>query len=424
MQKGGKEKDMLLEFSCANHKSIREEIVFSALAGSDTTYEEKTQQFEGHRILKSAVIYGANGSGKSNFIDAVNFVKMLVINSINYQPGQGMRQLPHKLEGFEKESVYRIQFVTKNARYVFGFSLKNMLVTEEYLYFFPNGRQAKIFERDDKDFTTGSKFRGKLSTCKDVLKPNRLLLSCAANFSSVKEIEDAYKFFSDEMVIYSSNNQDNWMQYSLYQINTNEEVKQSVIRFMQNLGIGLRDIEVTIDQKKVEADELPPFLDSKFKNIILQGNVDSITAKVIYDGFEIDLMQEESTGVKKLFSLFCPLLDIIMNGKVLLCDELEAAKHESLVFELVRLFMEWESDNFPQIFFTTHETGLLNMDLFRRDQIWFTEMRLEDRSTELYSLAEIKNIRKDENFGKGYISGKYGGIPMLNVDFANIVSKM
>ena len=189
MQKGGKEKDMLLEFSCVNHKSIREEIVFSALAGSDTTYEEKTQQFEGHRILKSAVIYGANGSGKSNFIDAVNFVKMLVINSINYQPGQGMRQLPHKLEGFEKESVYRIQFVTKNARYVFGFSLKNMLVTEEYLYFFPNGRQAKIFERDDKDFTTGSKFRGKLSTCKDVLKPNRLLLSCAANFSSVKEIE-------------------------------------------------------------------------------------------------------------------------------------------------------------------------------------------------------------------------------------------
>lgn len=415
---------MLLEFSCVNHKSIREEIVFSALAGSDTTYEEKTQQFEGHRILKSAVIYGANGSGKSNFIDAVNFVKMLVINSINYQPGQGMRQLPHKLEGFEKESVYRIQFVTKNARYVFGFSLKNMLVTEEYLYFFPNGRRAKIFERDDKDFTTGSKFRGKLSTCKDVLKPNRLLLSCAANFSSVKEIEDAYKFFSDELVIYSSNNQDNWMQYSLYQINTNEEVKQSVIRFMQNLGIGLRDIEVTIDQKKVEADELPPFLDSKFKNIILQGNVDSITVKVIYDGFEIDLMQEESTGVKKLFSLFCPLLDIIMNGKVLLCDELEAGLHESLVFELVRLFMEWESDNFPQIFFTTHETGLLNMDLFRRDQIWFTEMRLEDRSTELYSLAEIKNIRKDENFGKGYISGKYGGIPMLNVDFANIVSKM
>lgn len=415
---------MLLEFSCTNHKSIREEILFSALAGSDTTYEEKTKEFEGHRVLKSAVIYGANGSGKSNFIDAISFVKMLVMNSINHQPGQGIRQVPHKLDGFKKESVYRIQFVTKNIRYVFGFSLKNMLVTEEYLYFFPNGRQAKIFERKDEKFTTGSKFRGKLSTCKDVLKPNRLLLSCAANFSSVTEIEDAYKFFCDELVIYGSNNQDNWMQYSLYQMNVNNKVKQAVIAFMQNLGLGLKDIEVTIDQQKMEADELPPFLSAEFKNIILQGNVDSITAKVIYDGFETDLMQEESTGVKKLFGLLCPLLDIIVNGKVLLCDELEAGLHEALVFGLIRLFMDLKSDNFPQIFFTTHETGLLNLDLFRRDQIWFTELKKEDRSTELYSLAEIRNIRKDDNFGKGYISGRYGAIPMLNIDFANVVSKM
>lgn len=415
---------MLLEFSCANHKSIREEILFSALAGSDTTYEEKTQEFEGHRILKSAVIYGANGSGKSNFVDAISFVKTLVMNSINHQPGQGIRQTPHKLEGYEKESIYRIQFVTRATRYVYGFSLKNMLVEEEYLYFFPNGRQAKIFERDGENFTTGSKFRGKLSTCKDVLKPNRLLLSCAANFSSVVEVELAYKFFCDELVIYRSKNQDNWMQYSLYQMNTNENVKQAVITFMQNLGIGLKDIEVTIDQKKMEEDQLPAFLSAEFKNVILQGKVDSITAKVIYDGFETDLMQEESTGVKKLFGLLCPLLDIIVNGKVLLCDELEAGLHEALVFGLIKLFINFNSDNFPQIFFTTHETGLLNLDLFRRDQIWFTEMKAEDRSTELYSLAEIKNIRKDDNFGRGYISGRYGAIPMLNIDFANIVSKM
>ena len=250
------------------------------------------------------------------------------------------------------------------------------------------------------------------------------MLSCAANFSSVIEIEHAYKFFSDELVIYGSNNQDNWMQYSLYQMNTNDRVKQAVIAFMQNLGLGLKDIEVTIDQQKMEADKLPPFLSAEFKNIILQGSVDSISAKVIYDGFETDLMQEESTGVKKLFGLLCPLLDIIVNGKVLLCDELEAGLHESLVFGLIRLFMDLKTDNFPQIFFTTHETGLLNLDLFRRDQIWFTELKIDDRSTELYSLAEIRNIRKDDNFGKGYISGRYGAIPMLNIDFANIVSRM
>lgn len=415
---------MLLEFSCKNHKSIRDEVLFSMLASSDTTYEDKMKTFEGNRILKSAVIYGANGSGKSNFIDAVGFVKTLVISSINNQPGVGIRQCPHKLDGFEKESTYRIQFVTHNIRYVFGFSLKNMLVSEEYLYFFPNGRQAKIFERIGDHFSVGSKFRGKLSTCKDVLKPNRLLLSCAANFSSVIEIEHAYHFFSEELVIYTSKNQDNWMQYSLYQMNNNANVKNAVISFMQNLGIGLKDIEVTIDSKKMGADKLPPFLSAEFKNMILQGHVDSITAKVIYDGFETDLIQEESTGVKKLFGLLCPLIDIIVNGKVLLCDELEAGLHEALVYGLIQLFMNLKGNSFPQIIFTTHETGILNLDLFRRDQIWFSELKNEDRSTELYSLAEIRNIRKDDNFTKGYISGRYGAIPMLNIDFANIISKM
>ena len=88
------------------------------------------------------------------------------------------------------------------------------------------------------------------------------------------------------------------------------------------------------------------------------------------------------------------------------------------------MFMTTDSgDKFPQLFFTTHDTGLLNLDMFRRDQIWFTELK-EDRSTDLYSLAEIQNVRKDENIGKGYINGKYGAIPMLNLNFANIMSNM
>ena len=134
-------------------------------------------------------------------------------------------------------------------------------------------------------------------------------------------------------------------------------------------------------------------------------------------------MTEESTGVKKLFSMLCPLLDIIVNGKVLICDELESGLHESLVYGLVKFFVNIDTDKSPQLIFTTHETGLLNFDLFRRDQIWFSEMKSTDRSTDLYSLAEIRNVRKEEKFGKGYISGKYGAIPMLNLDFAKIISE-
>ena len=135
---------MLLEFSCSNHKSIGDKIVFSLIAGSDTFREEKTFEFGKYKVLPSAVIYGANGSGKSNFIDAISFVKNLVINSINHQPGQGIRQIPHKMNSLEKESEYQIHFIVKGVMYVFGFSLKNLLVTEEYLYYFPKGKQAKI----------------------------------------------------------------------------------------------------------------------------------------------------------------------------------------------------------------------------------------------------------------------------------------
>ncbi len=143
-----------------------------------------------------------------------------------------------------------------------------------------------------------------------------------------------------------------------------------------------------------------------------------------YKSFETDLFHEESSGIKKLFAMLSPLVDIMVNGKVLICDELESSLHESLVYGLVKLFMDTKSDKFSQLLFSTHDTGLLNLDLFRRDQIWFTELRNNDRSTDLYSLAEIRNVRKEENFEKGYIDGKYGSIPMLNLDFANIVSKM
>ncbi|MBS7224157.1 MAG: ATP-binding protein [Clostridiaceae bacterium] len=413
---------MLLEFRCSNHKSIRAEVLFSAIAGSDKTHAENIEKVADVEVLKSAVIYGANGSGKSNFIDAIAFVRGLVINSIHHQPGQGIWQVPHKLSGHDQESTYKIQFIVDNIRYAFGFSLKNMLVTEEYLYYFPNGRQTKIFERVGEKYTAGRSFLNKFNTCKDVLKPNRLMLSCAANFSSVEEVTAAYRFFNDELIIYSSVNQDNWMNYSLHQINVNEQIKAIVLKLLDALGTGIKDIHVDIKKEDLDVANLPPFLSDEFKKILLQEKIDAISAKVLYEGFETDLISEESTGIKKLFGILCPFIDIMVNGKVLVCDELESNLHESLLFGLVKQFVNTRGSKPAQLIFTTHETGLLNLDLFRRDQIWFTEIKTEDRSTDLFSLTEIKNVRKDENFGKGYIAGKYGAIPMLNLNFASIIS--
>lgn len=413
---------MLLEFRCSNHRSIRDEVLFSTIAGTDKTHPENIEKVAEVEVLKSSVIYGANGSGKSNFIDAISFVKNLVSNSINHQPGQGILQMPHKLDGYERKSDYKIQFIVDGIRYAFGFSLKNMLVVEEYLYYFPHGRQTKIFERTSKDYSAGRNFRNRFNSCKDVLKPNRLMLSCAANFSSVDEVTAAYRFFNDELVIYSSVNQDNWMNYSLHQINANKQTKAIVLKFLDALGTGIKDIHVDIKKEDLDVSHLPPFLSDEFKRILLQEKINAISAKVLYEGFETDLISEESTGIKKLFGLLCPFIDIMVNGKVLVCDELESNLHESLLFGLVKQFVNARGNKPAQLIFTTHETGLLNLDLFRRDQIWFTEIKSADRSTDLFSLTEIKNVRKDENFGKGYIAGKYGAIPMLNLDFANIIS--
>lgn len=415
---------MLLEFSCKNHKSIKNEVLFSLLASKDTFNDEYLYDYKDLKILKSSVVYGANGSGKSNFIDAIYFMKLLVSNSINLQPGMGIPYTPHKLNGTGSESFYSVQFVKNGIRYAYGFSVEQMLVKEEYLYYFPNGRQAKIFDRTGMTFEEGSKFKGKFNSCKDVLKPNRLMISCAANFTNIVEIEDAFRFFSEDLVIYTNANQENWMQYSLYQFNSNPEIKNLALSFMRDIGVDIQDIKINIEESAFPQSELPEFLSDEYKNKLRMTPLQKITASVVYPGFETDLCTEESTGIQKLFAFLCPFLDIISKGKILICDELETSLHESLLYTLLKTFLSLEGKEQPQIIFTTHDTSLLSLDLFRRDQIWFTELNSLNRSTELYSLAEIKSVRKDENYGKGYISGRYGAIPMLNENLAELLKNI
>lgn len=415
---------MLLEFRCKNHKSIKDEVLFSLLASKDTFNSEYLYDYKDLKILKSSVVYGANGSGKSNFIDAIFFMKSLVSNSINLQPGMGIPYTPHKLNGVGSESFYSVQFIKNGVRFAYGFSIEQMLVKEEYLYYFPNGRQAKIFDRTGMTYEEGSKFKGRFNSCKDVLKPNRLMISCAANFTNITEIEDAFRFFSEDLVIYTNANQENWMQYSLYQFNSNPEIKSLALSFMRDIGVDIQDIKINIEESVFPQSELPEFLSDEYKNKLRMTPLQKITASVVYPSFETDLFTEESTGIQKLFAFLCPFLDIISKGKILICDELETSLHESLLYTLLKTFLSLNGKEQSQIIFTTHDTSLLSLDLFRRDQIWFTELNSSNRSTELYSLAEIKNTRKDENYGKGYISGRYGAIPMLNENLADLLKNI
>ena len=384
---------MLLECHCSNHKSIKEKVTFSMIAGSDTTSEEFLKTYGNLRVLRSAIIYGANGSGKSNFISALSFMRDLVSNSMRYQPGQQIIQMGHKLCSEKVPSKYEIQFVRNEVRYAYGFSIRGNAILDEYLYYFPKGRQVKIFERVGLEIKAGDRYKSLFDLSISVLKENRLFLSCAANYSSRKEIEEAFLFFNTDLVIYNSEKKD-WIEYSIQLMQNNKAMKKKFMNILQALGTGIQEIHLS-DQSKSKADA---------------------NAKVVYDRFEVDLMTEESAGIKRLFQMICPMLDILDTGKVLICDELENSLHESVISQVVQMFQTYAKEPFAQLIFTTHDTSLLDTDLFRRDQVWFTQLN-QERATDLYSLVEIRNVRKTENLEKGYVSGKYGAIPMLNKQF-------
>lgn len=414
---------MLLEFSCSNHKSFKDKIVFSTVAGKDNTFEDRLMKCGKYRVSKISAIYGANGSGKSNFIDAIQFMKLLVINSINHQPGDEIRQQPHKLLSFDVPSEYSVQFVVNGIIYAYGFALQNKLVVDEYLFYFPNGRQKKIFERTADDYIPGDSFKNKFDSCKDVIKPNRLFLSCAANFSAVQEIEAVFNFFKEELVIYRGFGLDNWRQYSLNRIHDDSRVKAAVLTFLKSLDTGINDIVVDIQETNMSVDEIDPYMPKELKALLANHPISKIDTFIHYDKFSVRI-EEESTGIQKLIEFLCPLIDILVKGKVLLCDEMETSFHESVFENLIDIINLLKTENKSQIIFTTHDTNILDLNIFRRDQIWFTELKKESRSTDMYSLVEMKSVRKDENIAKGYISGKYGAIPMLNKDMASFIDKL
>ena len=409
---------MILEFSSSNYKSIKNDITLSMMSTKDKEHSEILLEYGNRNVLPIISIYGANGSGKTNIINSLAYFKFIVCNSNNFQPGDRIPFFPHKLKK-DFNSEFRIQIVVDKIRYAYGFSVNNQEIEKEYLYHFKNNKQAKIFERMKDDFYFGKEYTKDLKEVKDKMnKNNKLFLSIVANWINNEDIIRVFRYIKENIVINSNIQNEEWLEYTLKNIKESDKYKETFILFLRSLDINITDINVDIKNIKMNYEDLPADMPEELKMLISNSEGVKRDVKLRYDDLEIDL-NEDSRGINKLFEI-SGQLDILDKGKVLVYDELETSLHPIIVKHIVKLFKNKDiNKNNAQLIFTTHDTNLLDLDLLRRDQIWLTERNQESKSTEIYSLSDLKNIRSDENIENGYIRGKYGAIPFITNNLNN-----
>ena len=387
---------MLLEFSCSNFKSIKEKVTFSAIATDNIKNEKYLKKFDDFRVLHTSVIYGPNGAGKSNIFKGIGFMRDLVIKSRENRPGEVLKQPTHKM-AHDKKSEFNMQFIINNIRYAYEFVLKDNLVDEEYLYYFEDKNAMNVFEREEEEVCLGEKFEENkvlLEIIENEIEDNKLLLSCIGDKSDIFEINNAFLFFKEYLVIQNSDRTTERKNCIKVMIE-NEKMRELIISVFREFDSDIRDIKIESSGEN---------LDDK-----------DIRIKFVYDEFVTDLYEEESTGINKLFDLVLPIVESFINGKVMIVDEIELNLHRNIAYKIISLFNTHLPNNSAQLIFTSHDISLLSLNLFRNDQIWFAQLG-KDRATELYSLVEIKNIRADENIAKGYIMGRYGAVPSFKND--------
>ncbi len=417
---------MLIEFRIQNFRSLRDEQVLSLVAAKDNSLNETNTLAIGlkaiPRVLPSAVLYGANAHGKSNVIKALQYMRGVVLESATViQPGQTYAIQTFRLDPVsEKEpTTFEITFVLNNVRYQYGFSMTPKRIVNEYLLVYKAFKPQKWFERiydADKDrdiYDFGTGLKGPKTLWERATRPNALFLSMAVQLNS-ESLVPIFNWFAQHLVIFNERSPLS-MPGSIQLLKQSEQItfKKKICDFLLAADISISDFEVVTDKvagHKVHFDLIAGKTDVRNEEIEenrLRFTHSTSQGKAIFD------FEDESSGTRTLVLLAAPLLDILDRGLTLVIDELDTSLHTLLVRELIRQFHRPEiNTQGAQLIFTTHDTSLLDVpDLFRRDQIWFVE-KDNDQASTLVALAEF-SPRKNEVLGKGYLIGRYGGIPFL-----------
>lgn len=414
---------MLVEFRVKNFRSLRDEQVLSLVASTDKTLLDTHALGTGLKVaphlLKSAVVYGANASGKSNLIKALQYMQGVVQESASLQPGQTFDRLqPFKLDAASdsQPTEFEVTFILDSVRYQYGFAMNSKRIVSEHLLVYKAFKPQRWFERhfdpesgkDQYDFGAGLK--GAKNLWEGATRPNALFLSMAVQLNS-DALRPVFDWFANRLVIF--NEQSPLSPQFSVQMLKHEAQRKAICEFLRAADVSIADIEVATKQAMVHTINFD-LATGKREETAGEQSVDEIKFHHVTEhGKAVFDLADESGGTRNLLFLTGPILDILNRGLTLVVDELDTSLHTLLVQALVRLFHRTEvNTGGAQLIFTTHDTSLLDAyGLFRRDQIWFVEKRM-DQSSSLYPLLEF-SPRKKEALERGYLQGRYGALPFL-----------
>lgn len=419
---------MLIEFTVGNFRSFKEPVTFSMVAAKVNARDPQVDIDNTFRVeedltlLTSGAIYGANASGKSNLIKALGFMRNMVLSSSKEsQADDPINTVPFRLDTQTEQnpSFFEIVFRQEGIPYRYGFEVNTEKVKTEWLFYSPNGKEAKLFIREDSEITPSRTFKGG-RTLKSLTRSNALFLSVAAQFNN--EIASKVLGCFKSINVISGLDDSAYGGFTAGVFAEDASYRTNIIDLIRGSDVGINNVVVektNIHEPGVLPKDMPQELkDYLLKQVKDEGqfvNFRSSHYKHCENGvveeilFDID---EESEGTRKLFFLSGPIINTLREGKVLVIDEIEARLHTLLTRKLISLFnSEKTNPKHAQLIFATHDTNLLSNKLFRRDQLWFVE-KDEGGASHLYSLAELK-VRNDASFEGDYMQGKYGAIPIL-----------
>jgi len=407
---------MIIEISIENFLSVKEKIVFSLASSSSRKLPQNLMELSGkERLLKSAVVYGANASGKSNLIKAVFFMWNLVKTSHAFNVDAKIPRIPFKLDKdcLTRPSKFEIIFIHNGIKYKYGFACDNEKVIDEYLFHWPKGKEATIFNRSDSRTFTFTEDKPQQNLIKKQMNDNVLYLSRATQLGYEKT-KAAYEFMVNNIVI---NYSPNWAGFTVRKIYENQDFGDKVIDILQKADFGgITDLKVDKQKRKVVGAEFKIERGNATVNPMKQKEEDSYDIRFIHEtgkGESVEFsINEESAGTRKTLSMLGPIFEILETGRVAFIDELESSLHPSITRFLVMLFNSKYNKKNGQLIFTTHDTTLLSNELFRRDQIYICS-KDPNKHTVLNSFLDY-DLRESTDFERAYLNGRVGGLPFID----------